>query len=441
MHLCSRPLSRPLSRSSAIAHAALLLLLAGLIDTAPAAADNWPGFLGPDRDGVVQAGELLTDWPDDGPDVRWTQPIGPGFGGSAIVGGKVYLLDRDGITGDSLKTFDLKTGELLGEIPYDAPGRLSYHGSRSTPSVTDTHAFTVGPLGHVTAFDLANQRVAWQKNMQDDFGALPPKWGWSQSPLVLGDLVIVAPMADDPGLIALDQQTGRVAWRSDSIGNEGYSSPRLMTLAGQPQIVTLTATLVTGVDPATGKVLWAYDGIPVKRGIPTPAAVDDDRIFITAGYDAGSALLEITRQGDRFGLKELKRDTTHGGQIHAPLPVGQHLYVNLNTNENLRQRGKHADGLACFDRAGNLVWKNNNSPDINRGAVLAVGEHLLTLGGEDGVLRLVKADPAGYHELASAKVFKADQSRNMIWGTMSFVDGYLILRSQDELKCLDLRVR
>ena len=404
-------------------------------------AEDWPGFQGADRDGVVQDGQLLTDWPAQGPRVLWTKTIGPGFGGTAIKDGIAYLLDRNGIAGDSLTSFDLKTGKKLNTIPYDAPGRLSYHGSRSTPSITDTHAFTVGPLGHVTAFDLNNNKVAWQKNMQDDFGALPPKWGWSQSPLVYGDWVIVAPMADDAGLVALEQATGKVVWKSNSIGREGYGSPRMMQLAGQKQIVTLTSTLVTGVDPADGKILWGYDGIPVKRGIPTPAAIDGNRLFITAGYNAGSALIEITRQGDRFTLKEVNRDTTHGGQIHSALFVNDHLYVNLNTNENLRLRGKNADGLGCFDRDGKLLWTNENTPDINRGAVLGVGAYLLTLGGEDGVLRLIKADPAGYRELQSVKVFAADQKRNMIWGTMAFVDGYLLVRSQDELKCLDLRAQ
>jgi len=405
----------------------------------PAVSDDWPGFQGPNRDGVVPGGELLTDWPDDGPSVRWTRDIGPGFGGVAIVDGKVYLLDRDGIAGDVLKLFDLKTGELLGEIPYDAPGRLSYHGSRSTPTVTDTHAFTVGPLGHVTAFNLADQTVAWQKNMQDDFGALPPKWGWSQSPLISGEDLVIAPMADDAGLIALDPATGDLNWQSPPIGNEGYSSPHRVTLAGTPQIVTLTATRVTGVHANTGELLWAYDGIPVRRGIPTPTLLPGDKLFITAGYNAGSALIHIQRQADAYSATELARDNTHGAQIHSALLVNGHLYANLNTNENLRQRGKRADGLGCFDLDGKLLWKNENTPDLDRGAMLAVGDHLLTLGGEDGVLRLIKPDPAGYKELQAAKVFDADQRRNMIWGTMAFADGYLLVRSQDRLKCLDLR--
>lgn len=401
------------------------------------AQDDWPGFMGPDRSGTVPDADIATDWPKDGPPVVWKRPLGPGFGGAAIHDNTVYLLDRDALSGDTLKAFDLDTGKPLYEIPYSAPGRASYHGSRSTPSIHNARAFTVGPFGHVTAFDLSKQSVAWQQHM-DDYDAPPPKFAWSQSPLILGDLVVVAPMSQDTGLVALRQDTGQVVWRSGFIGHEGYSSPRLVTLAGQTQIVTLTSTLVTAVHPETGDILWSYDNIPVRRGIPTPTPLPGDKLFITAGYDAGSALLQIkqTRDG-RFNATELKRINDQGGQIHTPLLVGEHLYVNLNTNENLR-RGP-TPGLGCFDLQGNLLWTNNNTPDLNRGPVLALGKHLITLGGEDGTLRLIQADPTGYKEIASAKRFNADAKRNMIWGPMAYAKGYLILRSQNQLKCIDLR--
>ncbi len=417
----------------------LLALL--LLCTLPAAAD-WPGFQGLNRDGVVPDATIRTDWPDAGPPVLWTADTAPGFGSAAIVGDTVYLLDRNGIKGDRLRALHLNTGQEQWVIDYDAPGRLSYDGARSTPTVewsfTGRRAYTVGPLGHITCFDLVEAKILWQKHM-DDFGAAPPKWGWSQSPLLIGDLVIIQPMADDAGLVALNQVTGEVAWQSKSIGNEGYASPRRVKLAGTKQLITFTATQVTGLSPKTGDILWTYDNIPVKRAIPTPALVGDDKLFITAGYDAGSALIEITHQENIFAVKELKRDQDHGGQIHSALPLGQHLYANLNTNENLRQRGKDAHGLGCFDLAGNLLWKSDNAPDLNRGPILALGQYLLTLGGEDGTLRLIKPDPAGYQELAQAKVFPADQNRNMIWAPMSFANGLLLVRSQNQLKCIDLR--
>lgn len=356
----------------------------------PVLAD-WPGYQGADRDGVVRDARILADWPEAGPAVMWSIDAAPGFGGAAIVGDSVYLLDRNGIQGDRLRSIHLHTGEQRWAIDYDAPGRLSYDGARSTPTVESTasnqRAYTVGPLGHITCFDLVNATILWQKHMEQDFGADPPKWGWSQSPLVYGDWVVIQPMADDAGLVALNQETGQVAWQSKSIGNEGYASPRIVTLAGTKQLVTFTATQVTGLDPKTGDILWAYNNIPAKRAIPTPAVVGDDKLFITAGYDAGSALIQIVKEDDGFTVKELLRDQNHGAQVHSALPVGQHLYVNLNTNENLRQRGKDAHGMGCFDADGKLVWKTNNAPDINRGGVIALGEYLITLGGEDGVDR------------------------------------------------------
>ncbi|MEO0474766.1 MAG: PQQ-binding-like beta-propeller repeat protein [Planctomycetota bacterium] len=419
-------------------YAFLLAALSWTLTSTFAFAEDWPGFQGSDRDGVVQGATILTDWPDDGPKQLWSNNVGPGFGGASIVGDSVYILDRDDTVGDRLRVYDLKTGDEKWSAGYQAPGRISYHGSRSTPMITNKHAFTVGPFGHVACFDLSTQKVAWQQHM-DDYGTNPPKWAWSQSPLVYKEWVIIAPMAGNAGLVALEQTTGEVAWKSGNIGIEGYNSPRLVTLAGKLQIIYFTSTQVVGIDPDTGDTLWSYKNIPVKRAIPTPAVVGEDKLFITAGYDSGSALIQITKQGDGFAVKELLRDKLHGGQIHSALPIGEHLYVNLNTNENLRQRAKNAHGIGCFDASGKLVWKNNNKPGIDRGPVLAVGDHLLSLGGEDGVLRLIRADTSGYKELASAKVFAADKDRNMIWAPMAFSDGRLILRSQDQIKCLDLR--
>lgn len=415
----------------------LPLLFGLLLFTLPVAAD-WPGFQGPNRDGVVPDADIRTNWSEAGPAVLWTAEVGPGFGGASVVGENVYILDRNDTVGDRLRVYDLATGKERWSADYEAPGRISYHGARSTPMVSDGYAYTVGPFGHVTCFDLAKQRVAWQQHM-DDYGTNPPKWAWSQTPLIYKQSVIIAPMALDAGLVAVNQKDGKVIWKSDNIGIEGYCSPRLVTLAGQEQIVYFTSTRVSGINPDTGDILWAYDNIPVKRAIPTPAVVDHDKLFITAGYDSGSALIQIVKQGDRFTVKELHRDKLHGGQIHSALPVNGRLFVNLNTNENLRQRGKDAHGIGCFDANGKLLWKSDNNPGIDRGAVLAVGEYLLTLGGEDGMLRLINTNADGYEEIASTKVFPADQKRNMIWAPMAFSDGRLLLRSQNQLKCLDLR--
>ncbi|MEM6505674.1 MAG: PQQ-binding-like beta-propeller repeat protein [Planctomycetota bacterium] len=404
----------------------------------PGSAEDWPGFQGPERDGVVPTATILTDWSNNKPPVKWTNPTGPGFGGAAIKNGLVYILDRNGTAGDRLRVFDLEAGEEQWSLEYESPGRMGYHGARTTPMVTDKHAFTIGPFGHITAFDLKKRSIAWTKHM-DAYGAFPPKWAWTQSPLIYKDWLIFAPMAENAGLVAVEQDTGKFVWRSKDIGRESYGSPRLVTLAGKEQVLLYTSTLVSGTDPETGEVLWTYDNIPVKRAIPTPAVVGDDRLFITAGYDSGSSLIQIHKQGGAFKVKELKRDKLHGGQIHSALPVGEHLYVNLNTNENLRLRGKDAHGLGCFDADGRLVWKNDNKPDINRGAVIAIDAYLLTLGGEDGVLRVIEADPSGYKELGSVKVFPADKSKNMIWAPMAYADGYLLVRSQSQLRCLDLR--
>ncbi len=328
--------------------AILTLSLATVFVCGSALAEDWPGFMGPNGSGAVTKANLARTWSEGGPKVLWTADIGPGFGGPVIAGGKVYLLDRVKGTGDKLRALDLKTGKEEWSASYDAPGRVSHPGSRSTPFVSGDHVYTVGTFGHLYCFSIKTHKPVWNKNIKKDFGAVAGRWGFGQSPLVVDDLLIVSIQSGKTGLIAFKKLTGKVAWKSWPIGGGGcYTSPMLATIGGVKQIVMFQQGVIAGVEPATGKLLWQYAGYTGKRPIPNPVIMADGRIFLTSGYRAGCAMIKVTKSGDKFAVKEIFNDKRSGSKVPPAIHYDGYIYSNTETG----------DSLQCLSADGEVKWK------------------------------------------------------------------------------------
>jgi len=407
-------------------HRSLLIVLA-LAAAAPAA--DWPQFLGPDRNSVSAEKGLLRAWPEGGPKVLWTLPVGKGYGGAAIRDAKVYFLDRVGSEQDKLRCLDLATGKEEWAFAYDAPGEISHDGSRSTPAVDDKFVFTVGPFGHLHCVDKATHKPVWQKNLLSDYGGKKPTWAVAQSPLLYKDLVIVAPQSASVGVVALEKATGQERWRSAGIGAMYYVSPFVTTLAGADQIVMQTTTGASGLDPATGKVLWSYGYRVRVAGIPAPTPLGDGRFFLTGGYDADSEIIQVQAKDGAFTATRLHTFEKIGSHIHQPILHGGHLYAVCNTNSK-------ADGLVCFGLDGQVKWKTEKNPYFCKGNILMTGDGLFyELDGASGELHIVEPSPAGFKSLGKVKLLDGRE----IWGPMALADGKLVLRDQSQMKCLDVR--
>ena len=189
----------------------LVTIMVALSATAVAAAD-WPWLYGPRRDHTSDQKGLLRTWPQEGPKVLWTVPMGAGFGGPAVSGGNVYLLDRDEKVGDTLRVLDLASGKELWTFAYDAAGSFMFAGSRTMPTVDGELVYTVGPMGDLHAISTKTRKPAWRKNIWKDFGggAQLPQWAIVQNPLIYGDLLIVAPQTSGGrrrGLRQADRRT------------------------------------------------------------------------------------------------------------------------------------------------------------------------------------------------------------------------------------------
>lgn len=402
---------------------------------------DWPQYMGPDRNGISPDKGLMRAWPEGGPRVLWTVPVGPGYAGPAIYKGEVFLLDRVDDQKDVLRCFALDTGEERWNVSYDAPGKVGHTGSRTTPTVDDRHIYSVGMTGRFLCTDRVTHAVVWQKDLLADFGAERPNWGVAQAPVLYRNLVIVAPQARDAFAAAFDRDTGRVVWKSPGLGLPGYVSPLVTTLAGVDQLVVIGASnksgtqkgAVAGLSLEDGSILWKYEGWDCFIPIPFPTPLPGDRLFVTGGYNAGSVMLQVRKGAAGLEVTELFRldPKTCGSQIHQPIFYRDHLYLNSNSNEN-------QGGMTCLTLDGTVKWRTADTeglPLFERGSLILADDLIIALGGKTGILHLIEPSPEGYKELARAQAVEGRE----LWGPLAISDGKLLVRSQEVLKCLDLR--
>jgi outer membrane protein assembly factor BamB len=389
---------------------------------------DWPRYMGPAADGVARNETINRAWPAEGPPLLWRVEMGEGFGGAAIAAGKVYVLDRADEQ-DKLRVFDLLTGREEWSHAYAAPGRVGYPGSRSTPTVDGERLYTVGAFGHLSCFDIPRRQLLWSKQLPLELGAQAGGWGFAQSPLVHNNMLIVFVQSRQHGVAALDKQTGAVLWKSEPVGApDSYTSPLLATIGGVEQIIAFQKSTLAGLNPANGKILWKYSDYPVTRTIPQPVLAGDGRIFLTSGYGRGCAMVQVTRNGDRFQVKELFRDKRSGSTVPSALFYDGHIYTNAHDV---------GAGLQCLSADGEVKWQTQSSPSFEMGSLLIADGLLFAMDGRRGLVRLLEARPHRYRELAQFQALGGGK----IWGPLAISNGKLVVRDQRQMKCFDVGAR
>ena len=411
-------------------------------------SSDWPQFQGPNRNGISPETGLATTWPDTGPPVLWEAALGVGYAGPAVRGDNVFLLDRKGDTQDILRCFELQTGIEIFAIPCDARGSTPYDGSRMPVTVNNGRVYGVGLMGDCYCFDVGTRTLVWRRNLPADFKidlTRPNEscWGMAQCPLLYCDLLIVGLQCADRSMAALNPETGDTIWTAEQLGYQDYTMPTVATLGGVEQLVmsggakaharAAPSGTIAGISPQDGTTLWSVKEVwkcwtPVSPAV----ALSDDRFILTGGYDAGTAMLQVKREGDGFTVKELWHQEQCGSHIQMPIAFDGYLYENTCENH-------HNNGMVCLSLDnGEIMWRTKGSKGdrrFERGPMLLVDGMILNLSDVTGVLCLIKPSPKGYTELAAAKVLAGNQ----LWGYMAFSQGRLLLRNLTHMKCLDLR--
>jgi outer membrane protein assembly factor BamB len=396
---------------------------------------DWPQIGGVDRDGKSAETGLLKQWPAGGPPLAWkATKLGAGMGGVSVVGGRVYT------SGDSNgAAFVIALNEADGKEVWRAKvgqggtvggGANSYEGPRGTPTVADGRIYIVCQFGDVTCLDAAAGKELWHKSLASDLGGkMMSGWGFSESPLVDGDKVIVTPGSSRGTLAALNAATGDVIWRSKSwTDNAAYASVVLTTIGGTRQYVQLTDKSVAGVNPADGSILWKTPRKGSTAVIPT-VICHDDYVYVTSGYGIGCDLFKITGNSGKFTV--------------APVYAQNKLMKNHHGGVVLVD-GKiygYSDqvGWVCQDfLTGKEVWKEKNK--LGKGSIAYADGHLY-LRQEDrkGTIALIDASPAGYNEVGQFD--QPDRTEQNSWPHPVIANGKLYIRDQDTLLCYDVKAK
>lgn len=396
-------------------------VLVGLAATAVAFSDDtWPRLWGPSGDGKADARTRLPGGAALQVREAWRRPIGSGFSGIAVAAGRVFTAFADGGQ-DYAVAFDAVTGrELwrtsLGETYRGHDG--SKDGPSSTPTLDGGRVFLVGPRGVLVALNAETGAVAWRHDLTTEFGVPAPYWGFATSPLVVGRHLVVQGGGEKNGLIAFDRASGALAWSASHSKAAGYSSPVLATLGGVPQVVVLANDLVYAVRADDGALLWSHPSGWTEEAIRPPTPLPGDRVLIAGTGE--TRLIELRKEGERFAAKALWTTPRLKNSLSPTVVHDGHVY------------GFGSSYLVCLDLAtAEVVWRHK----VYAGSLILVDGHLLVLGAESGELRIGRVSPQGYQERLKALVFNAGATS--VTGP-AFADGRVFMRNVEEIVAVDL---
>jgi len=388
----------------------------------------WPQFRGPDRRGSVTGDALPHAWPGGRPRELWSVAVGEGYAGPAIANGCVFLMDYDrDAQQDVLRCLSLADGNEIWRYAYPIAIKRNHGMTRTVPAVNADRVVALGPKCHLLCCDAATGEMQWTKDLVRDFGAVVPEWYAGQCPLIDGDRVILAPGGADALVLALRLSDGEVIWQTPNPNQwkMTHASVMAMEFPGARQFIYCANKGVVGVDASDGHLLWQTTDWKISIAtVPSPVVVDEHRIFLTGGYNAGSLMLELEATEGGIVPKTLFRldADTFGATQHTPILYQDHLY-GIRADER----------LVCLSLDGSVAWESGSTDTFGLGPLLLVNDLIYAMDGS-GLLRLIKATPSRYEKLAEARVLDGRES----WGPMAIAGPLLLVRDFNHLACLEV---
>jgi outer membrane protein assembly factor BamB len=439
-------------------------LLACLVSLAagspPVSADDWPQWQGPRADGVWRESGILTNFPAEGPPVRWRAAIGAGYSSPAVAGGRVFVTDRPtsktrGNPGTALERtnetgrervlcLDERSGQVLWQYDYECPYFISYPaGPRASPTVAGDHVYTLGAEGDLHCLDVATGRVVWARSFKRDYGVTTQTWGFAAPPLVDGPRVICLVGGEGHTVVAFDRESGRELWRSLNVRDPGYAPPVLIEAGGRRQLIVWDSEAINGLDPETGGVFWSEPfKTKMAHAIGTPRR-SGDFLFISAFFD-GSMLLRLDAAQPRAtvvwrikGPSEIRPEGLHS-LMSTPFIEDGHIYGVCSFG--------HLRGLKL--ESGERLWETlapttvAGKPARWTTAFLVKHEDRFFIYNETGDLIIARLTPQGYEEISRAHLLDPTNragNRAVHWSHPAFANRSVYVRNDEELICVDLR--
>ncbi len=419
-------------------------------------AADWAQWRGPDRTGLSKETGLAKSWPEKGPEVVWkVDHIGLGYSSMTVRGDRLFTqgnIDGQGF----MLCLNAKDGAILWKTHPPTESEEYKHGkgdgARGTPTLDGDLLFTIGGGGDVTCLDANSGSVVWSKHLMKDFGGSRPGWGFSESPLVDGERLIVTPGGPEGCVVALDKRNGNVIWRSsDAKDKAHYCSAIAIESHGVRQILQFTGgsgkkggsrrdneskeksdsvadpneipPRVIALDAATGQVLWSYDKAANGTANVATPIFHEDKVFSSSAYGVGGGLVKLGKNNAGFTAEEVyfdKKMANHHGGI---VLVDGYLF------------GFGSGGLICmkFD-TGEIAWQARS---VSKGS-LVYADGFLYCYGEKNEMALVEANPVEYIEKGRFEVPTGDYPT---WAHPVVANGRLYLRDMQQLTCYDVKAK
>lgn len=392
----------------------------------PLAAEDWPQFLGPRRNGTYIGKDLAAQWPADGPKVLWRKKVGSGWGGAVVAGDRVVHFHRNGKR-EIIECSDTASGKTHWKHGYDS-GYLDQfgkdNGPRATPAIADGRIYTMGASGIVTVLDLKSGKAIWRVDTKKQFKANLGFFGIACSPLIHDNQVLLNIGGENgAGIIALDTKSGKLRWKT-SKDNTSYSSPMIATFNGKQQALFFTRAGLESVEPTTGKTLFAFPWRPTINASVNAATplVSGNFVFISTSYSKGGTVLAVN--DNRYEVV-WSRDGVMSNQYATCVLHEDHLY------------GFHGRAdvggceLRCVEfKTGKMKWSH---PGLRSGTVTLAGKELLILT-ERGELLRAPANPTAFRPTARAQILGFT-----VRAYPALANGRLYARDNNNLVCVDLR--
>jgi outer membrane protein assembly factor BamB len=386
----------------------------------PSVVPDWGQFRGPKRDGVSTETGLLKEWPKGGPALAWKATgLGEGMSSVSVVGNRVFTMG-DG----AMLALDVNTGKILWKTATGDTGNASQtqggNGPRGTPASDGTVVIGEFQHGTVVCVLAATGKEVWKHKMSE-WGGNTPGWGYSESPLLDGPMVLLSPGGNKGAVVALNKMTGALVWQATQVKDQPHYTSLVTAEIGKvPQYIYYSQGGVYGISKQ-GQLLWKGD-CQGKTAVCSSPVVRDNYVFVSCGYMVGCFGFQIAGAGGQFKAQQIYADPKvlnhHGGAV----AIGEHVY------------GAFESGMMCVDiKTGKIMWQDRGA---GKGSITAA-DGMLFCRGEGGAIALAEASPDGYKE--HGRFDQPDRSKMSAWPNPVVYNGKMYIRDGDVLLCYTVK--
>ena len=408
--------------------------------------------MGPGHNNTWSESGIIESFPEGGPTVLWRTPIGSGYSGPAVAGGKVVVTDfvtEGDFTQSNFERQELPGIERVtcldendGSVQWQHENKVTYSisypaGPRCTPVIEENHVYTLGAEGHLICFRIEDGTIVWERELKQDYQTPSALWGYAAHPLIDADHLITLAGGDGSHVIALNKKTGAEVWRSLSAKEQGYSPPVIIDAGGRRQLIVTSPEFVASVNPATGEKFWSVDYEATSGSIiMTPIQIGE--FLFVGGYSNKSLLLKLAT--DQPGAEVVWTNKARD----ASSPVNVQPFVDTTSGV---MYGMHQNGQMRATRfpEGKLLWETSQPvserPSGNETAFIVRQADRFWLFNDSGELVIARMTPAGYEEIDRAKVIEPTNkafNRPVVWSMPAFANQHAYIRNDKEIISVDL---